>query len=546
MATIPTIEELKRLDTSHDLILSLTLDEEIIQFNKESERFTGYLRDEVLHKKLSELLIPTESSKEWKDLFDSIQKNLWIDNFVLPIKTKYNQVHMITWTGFLVKTENGTVKDICIFGKPLKTEPIERPVTLSSEPVPELKEQEVQHEIQIQVSSPASEPVPGLNEQDVQPEIQMHVSSPSSETMPKRHSKGPPIKHGVNKIMFAREKKIKGEYNRTAESEKPSHPVESEKSNISVVTIQKENDSSTQKLDFIHQSLSELLQKYELVSKRLGELEKKDRQGENKDIHLDAPQQPRKQETVPLTKNQKTVTPDSLDDDQQQSEETEHSFFSDPFGFKRQHNELDLKKQRVELRMKQLETFETHLMKEKDIFHARVEEFSRWQEKLMALETEIEKRRQELMTQENFVIEKRTLHPVTQGTDLTSSEIQQSTESDVPHCTDGTLDKIPQSAAIIQRGILKQINTPFLELLGYSMDEIIEKSYFDFIALEGLADVEKYYLDRLKGDSISVYNTVFSTKENVKVAVEVSIKQTIYNGEKAEIAIITCLDSKSI
>jgi PAS domain S-box-containing protein len=522
METIPTIEELKRFDTSHDLILSLTLNEEIIQFNKESERFTGYVRDEVLHKKLSELLIPTESTKQWKNLLESIQQNLWIDNFVLPIKTKDNQVHMITWTGFLVKTENGTVKDICIFGKPLKTEPMEKPAELPSEPVPEPKEPEEQ------------------------PEIQMQMSSPPSETIPKRLTKEPAVKHGVNKIMFAREKKIIDEHTFPIASEKPIHPVESEKTNISVVTIEKQNDQTTKKLELIHQSLSELLQKYDLVSDRLEELEKKDRQTENKNKHLEAPRQPKKEDTVPLTKSQKTVTPDTLDDDQQQTEETEHSFFSDPFGFKRQHNELDLKKQRVELRMKELESFETRLMKEKDIFHARVEEFGRWQEKLMALESEIEKRRQELMEQENIIIEKRTSPPFSQRADLTRSEMQQKTESDVPACTDETLDKIPQSAAIIQRGILKQINTPFLELLGYNIDDIVEKSFFDFIALEGLADVEKYYLDRLKGDNVSAYRTVFSTKENIKVPVEVSIKQTIYNGEKAEIAIITCLNSHDV
>ena len=519
MATIPTIEELKRLDTSHDLILSLTLGEEIIQFNKESERFTGYRRDEVLHKKLSELLIPTESTKQWKDLFNSIQQNLWIDNFVLPIKTKDNQIHMITWTGFLVKNENGTVKDICIFGKPLMTEPIEKPETLSSEPVPQQEEPEVQ------------------------PEIQRHVSTPTSETMPKRHIQETPLKHGVNKIIFAREKKITDERARTVESEKLIHPVESEKSNIPMVTIEKKNDQTIQKLDLIHQSLSELLKKYETVSKRLETLEKTDRQNEDNPKHLDAPQQPTDEDIVPSTKSQQTVRPDARNDDQQQSEETKHSFFSDPFGFKRQHNELNLKTQRVELRMKELESFETRLMNEKDIFHARVEEFSRWQEKLMALESEIEKRRQELMKQENFVLEKRTSHPVYPRTDPTSSELQQSTESELSSCTDETLDKIPQSAAIIQRGILKQINTPFLELLGYTMDEIVEKSYFDFIALEGLADVEKYYLGRLKGDSVSVYRTVFSTKENTKIPVEVSIKQTIYNREKAEIAIITCLNS---
>ena len=521
MATIPTIEELKRLDTSHDLILSLTLSEEIIQFNKESERFTGYIRDEVLHKKLSEILIPVESTQQWKDLFGSIQQSMWIDNFVLPIKTKDNQIHMITWTGFLVKNENGTVKDICIFGKPLETEAMEQPFDIPSEPVPQIKEPEVQPEVQEQLSSPSS-----------------------SEAMPQQQTKETPRKHGVKKILFAREKKTDEQIS-TAEPEQHIPPIVPEKSNVSLVTIEKQNDATSQKLDLIHQSLSDLLQKYETVSKRIAELEKNDRQWEKKHKHIETPQQPNPEDAVPLTKNQKTVNADSVPADQQQPEETEHSFFSDPFGLKRQHAELDLKKQQIELRTKQLETFETRLMKEKDIFHARVEEFSRWQEKLMLLESAIEKRRQELMKQENFVIEKGTLPSVTQGTELTNSDIQDNTESEVPHCTDETLDKIPQSAAIIQRGILKQINTPFLELLGYTMDEIVEKSYFDFIALEGLADVEKYYLDRLKGDSVSVYRTVFSTKDNINIPVEVSIKQTIYNGEKAEIAIITSLDSSS-
>ena len=71
------------------------------------------------------------------------------------------------------------------------------------------------------------------------------------------------------------------------------------------------------------------------------------------------------------------------------------------------------------------------------------------------------------------------------------------------------------------------------------MEEIIDKSFFDFIALEGLADIEKYYLDRLKGDTVSTYKTIFMTKDNARVSAEVNIKQTIYNGEKAEIAIIS-------
>lgn len=518
MATIPTLEELQRIDTSHDLILSLTVGEEIIQFNKESERFTGFLRDEVLHKKISEVLIPTESAKQWKDLFQSIQHDLWIENFVLPIKTKDYQVHMITWTGFLVKNENGTIKDICIFGKPLKTEPIDKSSTIPFQPKP------------------------GKKEFDLHSNEQIPIFSPPTDSKPHRVIKEAPLKHGVNKIIFAREENILEERPPVTKSERQIPTVESKRTNIPSIAMEKPSETALKKLDSLNQSFTDLLRKYEIVTNRLEELEKQNRQVGKET--LIAVQQAKQETTVPSTINKKTTTLEAKDVGQPAPEEREYTFFSDPFGFKRQHQELDLKKQRMEHRMKELEKFETRLMKEKDIFHGRVEEFSKWKEKLMALESAIEIRRQELIKQENLNLETPP-HPrvMTKEGILPGMQDKNKTKGVVSCCTDETLDKISQSAAIIQRGILKQINTPFLDLLGYAVDEMVEKSYFDFIALEGLADVEKYYLDRLKGDSVSVYRTVFSTKENGKIPVEVSIKQTIYNGEKAEIAIITCIRS---
>ncbi|HWR64347.1 MAG TPA: PAS domain S-box protein, partial [Candidatus Thermoplasmatota archaeon] len=376
--------------------------------------------------------------------------------------------------------------------------------------------------------------------------ISLDAPQTRPKAVPQHQKRETPMKHGVKKIIFAREKNSSQEYTHPISPEKPTPPVEREKSTTSSEIIAKQRDATSQKLDLILQSLSDLSQKYETVVNRITELEMKDESGEKNHIALETSQQPHTEEYHPLKKNQPPIDPDTDAEDQQQSEETEHTFFSDPFGFKRQHTELDLKKHRVELRMKELESFETRLMKEKDIFHARVEEFSRWQEKLIALESEIEKRRQELIKQENFILKKNPQPTTSHTTNLVNQDSQKSTASEVPHCDDETLDKIPQSAAIIQRGILKQINGPFLELLGYSMEEIVEKSYFDFIALEGLADVEQYYLDRLKGESISVYRTVFSAKDDTKISAEVSIKQTIYNGEKAEIAIITCIGSNPI
>jgi PAS domain S-box-containing protein len=512
MTIIQNIDDTKRTDTSHDIILSLNLDEEIIQFNKESEQLTGYLREEVLDKKLSEVLVPEESTKQWKDILDSIRKTMWIDNFVLPIRTKNNQTYMITWTGFLVKDEKGMVKDICIFGKPLNTEIIPK-----------------------QSSNIISETVPQPKEPESPPRVQRNFSDHMSKDMRQQQTQELPMKHNVKKIIFAREKKP---------VEQPTNTTVQEQFIKPLVTMGKLVERTSQKLDLMNKSLSDLSEKYETIAQRVVELEKKDRRWEKKhkdlDKHLQSVEEDNQQSVESLKDSnlEKTVSA------QQQSPDEKHTFFSDPFGFKRQSKDLTLKKQQVELRLKELESFEAQLMKEQGIFNARVEEFSRWRDKLMLLESAIETRRQELMKQEDFVLEQSTLSPTTKETHVPEPVSQKSTEPAALHYDDETLDKIPESAAIIQRGILKQINSPFLELLGYTTDDIVEKSFFDFVALEGLADIEKYYLDRLKGDSVSVYKTVFSTKDDKKIPVKVNIRQTIYNGEKAEIVIVTCLDNQ--
>jgi PAS domain S-box-containing protein len=200
-----------------------------------------------------------------------------------------------------------------------------------------------------------------------------------------------------------------------------------------------------------------------------------------------------------------------------------------------------MKIRELENRKKELDTFEAQFQNEKKIFDTRIEEFNHWRDKLEHLEMEIEKRRQELMKQDQIFFKE--TQPVSLEKQSVEPEIVDSTVPATPDYHQ-ILDKIPQSAAIVQRGILKQVNTSFAELIGYSMHEIMEKNFFDFVAVEGLAEIEKYYLNRLKGESITSYKTIFSTKENEKVLVEVTVKPTIYNGEKAEIAIITGLETQ--
>jgi PAS domain S-box-containing protein len=500
MIAIQKTEDASLTNTNQDLILGLTFIGEIIQFNTECERLTGYRREEVLHKKFNEILVPNESIEQWKTALDSVQQTLWVDNFVLPLKTKDNQMKMIRWTGCVIKDEQGSVKHICIFGKPLDVD------------------------TQRQQSLPIPSPVD--SEQHEEPPEQVIMAEP----MPKRDNNKMPMKHGRKKIMFAREKD---------RAETPGDTPPQEDTQKPMMPLRRMNEKTSQKLDTMNESLKDLTRKYNTIIRRLDELEKKHSEKEKKDSYS-KPQQLFETPQDQSVGNEKISNQRTDVSNKPLAEQEHHRFFSDPFGFKRQHKELDAEKQQLELRTQELEGLQTQLQKEQSVFNTRVEDFSRWREKLELLESAIEKRRQELVKQEDSLLEKST-STVTQRTTSNEQEIQGNIGQTISQYNE-TVEKIPQSAAIIQRGILKQINTSFLDLLGYTTEEIVEKSFFDFIALEGLADVEKYYLDRLKGDNVSEYKTVFSTKDNHKISVEVNIKQTIYNGEKAEIAIITRLE----
>ncbi|MFW6173635.1 MAG: PAS domain S-box protein, partial [Elusimicrobiota bacterium] len=205
------------------------------------------------------------------------------------------------------------------------------------------------------------------------------------------------------------------------------------------------------------------------------------------------------------------------------------SFIKNLFGTKKRQEEFEYEKQRLDNRQKQLDQLEAKLMNERKNLDKRIARIGSWKEKLVALESEIEKRRKYLVDQEKVLGEENISSP-TKDVDQIDHEI---------------LDKIPQCAAIVQRGFFKQINDPFLELIGFETDEIVNKSLFDFVAPDGFEDIEQYYLNRLKGRGDTTYKTVFSAKNKRKIPVEISIKPTIYNGERAEIAIVNELKKQT-
>ena len=100
------------------------------------------------------------------------------------------------------------------------------------------------------------------------------------------------------------------------------------------------------------------------------------------------------------------------------------------------------------------------------------------------------------------------------------------------------LDDFLGSAAVVKNGILKQVNQPFIDLLGYKSDMLLEKNLLDFIVSEGNTDIKKYFSKKSKDRVTSTYETTFLTKDNQKIPVNIFIKPTVYNKEKADLVIV--------
>ncbi|HVQ01000.1 MAG TPA: PAS domain S-box protein [Candidatus Thermoplasmatota archaeon] len=499
MAIITGEEEVIRRTDHHELLVGITLEEEIVQFSLECERITAYPREEVLHKKFSEVLLPIEYLSQWRDLLETIRKTKQIDEFSLPLKTKQNALIQVTWNGFIIKDEQGINDNICLLGTTYQTHS-------------DIQETNTQRSHALMTTPPSD--YGAINEDQ---QCSPSVSPISTQGLQEKTT----------------EQSIIGE--KSYDDATMKFKISSLQSIETIVGV------TSKKIDDLSQMIEDLSEKYEMISERLGTLERKNEvSGKNKDHPVEHLEPIDKGFRKVTKKKGKTSLPLRFDQSGSSVAEKQPGFFSDPLGYTRQRKDLERKLQECEHRQEELESFEAHLLQEKKIFDSRIEEFRRWRDKLEQLESEIEKRRQELLDQD-VALGNRALPIFPPDITDESKDIDVVTpEAPVQQILDG----ITQSAVIVQRGILKQINTSFAEMIGYQVNEIVEKNFFDFIADDGLEGVEQYYLNRLKGESTSSYTTVFSTKQNEKVMVQVSVKPTIYNGEKAEIAIMTVLESQ--
>jgi len=109
------------LDTHKDLLIfGINKNEEIIQFNRECEKITGYSRDEVLGKKIFDFLISKDEAVKWEKILDSIRKDTLVGDIILPFLTKNGSKISISCSTFPVELSKAEAGDICFVGKLVK------------------------------------------------------------------------------------------------------------------------------------------------------------------------------------------------------------------------------------------------------------------------------------------------------------------------------------------------------------------------------------------------------------------------------------------
>ena len=522
----------KKLQGSENrLVLSIDQAGKIVFFNKKCEKIAGYSKNEAIDKQILDLLIPDRDREQWEKIFNSTIQDQSVNSFELPWLTKDGQEVFASWTVAPVGESNAKMGDIALVGE------IQSIDNDSEESV--LDNVEKQSKL---------EEMPDISKNKKNKDIVLFRLKDKRIVFRKKPS--------LSKSKNVTDSKVIKDSSIADESLLESKNIKISKEKYVSKDMKKSDKEKEDKAQgkskdttyifngYNHENLVKNYETYNKTAQSYKELEDKYKKLEEENKNL---------------KNDLKITRFQLDSTKQKLEILEKkqdniakknirllrnsvNFIFDVVGGKKKKEEFDSMISKLEERRTALYDLETQLNEDKKNLNQSRQEFIRWREKLELLEEEIEKRNLDISKKEekikknlSFFIDKETqdesgflkedVSPTSEVSDLEDLEYNE------------ILDKIVHSAAIVQRGILKQVNTPFVEMLGYNADMILEKNLFDFVASDGFYGIEKYYLKRLKGESVDSYETIFYTKKDEKIVVEVSTKPILFKGEKAEIVV---------
>jgi PAS domain S-box-containing protein len=104
---------------------------------------------------------------------------------------------------------------------------------------------------------------------------------------------------------------------------------------------------------------------------------------------------------------------------------------------------------------------------------------------------------------------------------------------------------IPAGILLVQQGIIVDINRGSLEHLGYSPEEVIGRSFLDFVHPELKKDMKDLHNKRISGKRVpSQYETDLVTKDGERIPCEARVKRIRFNGRRAFLVNVTLLEKR--
>jgi PAS domain S-box-containing protein len=560
------LNELSPIKRESCLVFGINKEGVITRFNDDFELITGKSKEEVINRSISSIFVnDPQSLEKWMDLIAQARANIPVHDIELPLQTKSGKEIIISWTNFPISEEDGTaVSSLNLVGTPIVT-------TSSVQNIEHDKEQKGKTEKGMaksnkdkqkeqkkmnkkamfakkskskEPSDESSHEISENSEAKKKKKKKLKVSKkPKKENIKKRIKKE---KEPLEKLKPKKKKLFKNKPDDLSDkiikefhefkqidkkdSEKIPSGEEAKPTVNTFLTKQKKKDTKKESnSSFFRKENKPVSKKYESkeMKKIFNELE-----SENKKLKSEIIKLENKLELNGIKKNQYT-----------QLLNQRVKFLLDCIGISKKRKEFNLMMTQMQQRKQKLEHLETDMIIEKKEFKQKIEEFFKWREKLEQLEQEIEKRRQYLTEQETFlnsqydkVLNHELATPASYVTESSEQILDEPGQKTSIVEDENLFESLVANAAVLQRGRIKKVNKLFLEMLGYNEKELIGKHLVDFVSPIGLSGIEQHYVNRLKGVDDLSYTTVFLSKDQEEVPVNVSVKSGEFLGQRAEIA----------